>query len=80
MAKLKYPVDKKFKMSYEGNVMLRELTKIYGCESESKFIRNCIAEQVFKLDETLSEKYIQAGTREVIDFYWNYLAKNEVRK
>lgn len=69
MAKLKYPVDKKFKMSYEGNVMLRELTKIYGCESESEFIRNCIAEQVFKLDESLRDKYFQAGTREVIE-YW----------
>lgn len=75
-----FSIYKAFRMSDKGNQMLKDLIKIYGCESEAEFIRNCIAEQVFKLDESQRKKYIEAGVHEVVDFYWNYLVKNEVRK
>lgn len=75
-----YSIYKSFMISDKGKQMLTELTKIYGCKSEAEFIRNCIAEQVFKLDESQRKKYIEAGVHEVVDFYWNYLVKNENKK
>ena len=75
-----YNIRKIFSLSDKGNQMLSELTEIYGCKSEAEFIRNCIAEQVFKLDENKRKKYIESGVHEVVDFYWNYLVENEFRK
>ena len=76
----KFSTYKSLMISDKCNEMLAELTKIYGCKSQSEFIRNCIAEQVFKLDESQRKKYIEAGVHEVVDFYWNYLVKNENKK
>ena len=75
-----FSVEKKLRMSDKGNQMLSELTEIYGCKSEAEFIRNCIAEQVFKLDENKRKKYIDSGVHEVVEFYWNYLVKTNYGK